>query len=435
MNTVKSTLLVLLLTRYAPAQGVLSRQQAVQQALAQLSPYSQSVGNVTLSEMEVQVAEAARKPKFETAISVTGTTPSLNDYAGNPYSFITANGLLHSTALLRLRGELDTSGALAEEVARTDALRQAAAAGSLIARQNLVLATEQAFYALALAQARVGGSRMNLATAGELEKVTGVLFKAGDLPGVDLERARLAVHDRQIELDTNLATEASARESLRTLLGVAPAAPLQIEPLPEVQPAPAELQSFQPELTAGRPELAQAEAQIEAAQHEAEVARRTLAPHLTYSIGMGMDAGSLTPPGMASGLGLQAQLALLIPFDDGGVADARARQAQARQQQYEAARSLARRLIDQQFASARALAEKATLRIQLGQQNLSRANHIHYLAVARYRAGEARIIEVTDALNNIALERLNWLQAQADYQQALAQLRYAAAMDLSEGNK
>ncbi len=255
------------------AQAALTREQAVAQALAQLSPYSQALGNVTISAMEVQVAEAARQPKFEAAPGMVVTTPSLNGYSGNPYSYVSASGVLHSTSLIRMRGELDTSGALAEEVARTDALRRAAQAGSLVARQNLVLNTEQAFYTLALAQAKVNSSRLNLGTAQDLEKVTGKLLQAGEVPGVDLERARLSVRDRQIELQTNLAGQSGARESLRYLLGSAASVELQATELPDVLPATSELQSFQAEWTARRPELVQVSAQIEAAQHEAAVAR------------------------------------------------------------------------------------------------------------------------------------------------------------------
>lgn len=228
------------------AQAALTREQAVAQALAQLSPYSQALGNVTISAMEVQVAEAARQPKFEAAPGMVVTTPSLNGYSGNPYSYVSASGVLHSTSLIRMRGELDTSGALAEEVARTDALRRAAQAGSLVARQNLVLNTEQAFYTLALAQAKVNSSRLNLGTAQDLEKVTGKLLQAGEVPGVDLERARLSVRDRQIELQTNLAGQSGARESLRYLLGSAASVELQATELPDVLPATPNCRAFRP---------------------------------------------------------------------------------------------------------------------------------------------------------------------------------------------
>jgi len=47
-------------------------------------------------------------------------------------------------------------------------------------------------------------------------------------------------------------------------------------------------------------------------------------------------------------------------------------------------------------------------------------------SIARYRAGEAQIIEVTDAETTLVTERQAFYQALFDYQVALARLRQAA---------
>ena len=47
-------------------------------------------------------------------------------------------------------------------------------------------------------------------------------------------------------------------------------------------------------------------------------------------------------------------------------------------------------------------------------------------SIARYRAGEAQIVEVTDAQTSLAAQRLAYFQAIFDYQIALARLRQAA---------
>ena len=47
-------------------------------------------------------------------------------------------------------------------------------------------------------------------------------------------------------------------------------------------------------------------------------------------------------------------------------------------------------------------------------------------SIARYRAGEAQIVEVTDAQTTLAAQRLAFFQALFDYQVALARLRQAA---------
>ena len=47
-------------------------------------------------------------------------------------------------------------------------------------------------------------------------------------------------------------------------------------------------------------------------------------------------------------------------------------------------------------------------------------------SIARYRAGEAQIIEVTDAQANLAAQRLAYYQALFDYRVGLARLKQAA---------
>jgi len=125
---------------------------------------------------------------------------------------------------------------------------------------------------------------------------------------------------------------------------------------------------------------------------------------------------------------VQAIVALAIPLDDGGVAEAREKQALVKLEQVQAGRALALRQFSQLFESSLAQARAALRRSHLGRENLAQAETIFKVALARYRAGKARIIEVTDAQNILAVQRLNWLQALADYQLALTQLRYSVAL-------
>ena len=410
----------------------LTRQQAVSRALAQLSAYSQAVGNVTLSELDVTIAQTATRPKWEIAPSLIYTSASPNSSNSPVASFVSANGILETTALLRLRGELDTAGVLGLEIERRQALLQAAAAGSQVARQNLVLLTERAYYQLALATARLLGARGALASAQEFERITRLLLQAGEVPGVDLERARLLVRDRLAEVENQQGQCTLARESLRALLGASANEVVETVALGEFACDESEFAHLSADQIARRPELAQLKAQLEATRREAELARSSLLPRLTYSLGVGADSSSLHPSGFYSGVGLQAQLALIIPLDDGGLADAQEKQAQLRAEQLETDRALALRQFQQEFQGALGLVKTALRRVALGRENLAQSESIMKVAVARYRAGEARILEVTDAQNAVVGQRLNWLQAQADYQLALAQLRYAVALTPEE---
>ena len=68
----------------------------------------------------------------------------------------------------------------------------------------------------------------------------------------------------------------------------------------------------------------------------------------------------------------------------------------------------------------------AATRIRLAAAGVTEAQNNLNASIARYRAGEAQIIEVTDALTTLAAQRSALYQAMFDYQTALARLRQAA---------
>ena len=84
------------------------------------------------------------------------------------------------------------------------------------------------------------------------------------------------------------------------------------------------------------------------------------------------------------------------------------------------------RVFAQQFSSSRTQALSAAARIRLAAEGVRLARSNLDASIARYRAGEAQIIEVTDAQTSLAAQRLAYFQAIFDYQIALARLRQAA---------
>ena len=123
---------------------------------------------------------------------------------------------------------------------------------------------------------------------------------------------------------------------------------------------------------------------------------------------------------------MSAAFNLSIPIFDWGASRSRERQARLRAQIAENERTIALR----GFA-------RTVLRGAGAGHFCSRAHPIggdwHYLkpqnnlnaSIARYRAGEAQIIEVTDAQTTLVAQRQALYQALFDYQVALARLRQA----------
>jgi outer membrane protein TolC len=86
-------------------------------------------------------------------------------------------------------------------------------------------------------------------------------------------------------------------------------------------------------------------------------------------------------------------------------------------------RTLALRGFTQQFYAARAQVDSAASRIGLAREGVAKAQDNVTASIARYRAGEAQIVEVTDAQTTLVEQRNALYQAIFDYQTALARLK------------
>jgi outer membrane protein TolC len=89
-------------------------------------------------------------------------------------------------------------------------------------------------------------------------------------------------------------------------------------------------------------------------------------------------------------------------------------------------RTLARRGFTEQFYAAQAQTTSAVARIRIAREGVIKAENNLTASIARYRAGEAQIIEVTDAQTSLVEQRSALYQAIFDYQTALARLKQAS---------
>ena len=119
-------------------------------------------------------------------------------------------------------------------------------------------------------------------------------------------------------------------------------------------------------------------------------------------------------------------MSVTVPLFDWGAARSRERQAHLKLQVAENERAQMLRGFVQQFNTARTQALSAVARIRLAATGINLAQSNLTASIARFRAGEAPIVEVTDAQTTLAAQRFAFSQALFDYQVALARLRQAA---------
>jgi outer membrane protein TolC len=122
---------------------------------------------------------------------------------------------------------------------------------------------------------------------------------------------------------------------------------------------------------------------------------------------------------------VSAAISLNIPIFDWGASRSRERQARLRAQIAENEQKVALRGFGQQYYAALAQANTAAARVRIKGAAVALAQTNLDASIARYRAGEAQIIEVTDAQTTLVTQRLAFYQAIFDYQTALGRLRQA----------
>jgi len=406
---------------------ILTVDDALRLASAQASSFTEAQLNERIAGEDVKQARAAFLPKVGAPLSYIYTSPALGLPPGEPRapSFIANNAISEYEALVNVSGDFDVAGKLRATLAKNRALLAAAHAGTEVARRTLAQAVIEAYYGEALAIAQLHGAEQNLRAAEEFEHITSLLVTGGEVAPVDLTRAQLQTIERRDELERARANEAVSGGALRVLIGFDFTRPLLTTDLLLGVPADAQFQQFKPEDISRRPEFAQLEATLRAAKEEIRIARADRLPSLSYSINGGFDTDSLKAVRLKEHSGVSAAISVNIPIFDWGATRSRERQARLRVQVAENERALAVRGFSQQYYAALAQANTAAARVRLAGTAITLAQTNLDASIARYRAGEAQIIEVTDAQTTLVAQRLALYQAIFDYQTALGRLRQA----------
>jgi outer membrane protein len=415
-------------TQAAAPLNPITLDEALRLADAQASAYQTAVLNEKIAAEDVKQAQAAFMPKIGAPLGYIYTSPAFGLPPGEPRapSFISADAIGEYQAFLNVSGDFDIAGKLRATLAKNRALLAAAHAGTDVARHALAQAVIEAYYGLALASADRSAAERSLAAAQEFEQITGLLLSGGEVAAVDLTRAQLQTLERRNELEKARVNEELAASSLRVLVGYDFTRPINAIDLALTLPSGTEYQQFKVNDVTRRPELTQLDQQLRAAHQEIRIARADRLPSFSYSINGGFQTDSMKASRLDEHSGVSAGFSLNIPIFDWGASRSRERQARLQVQVAENERQIATRQFTQEFYAARAQVANALFRIALAREGVLKAQDNLDASVARYRAGEAQIIEVTDAQATLVTQRSALYQALFDYQIGLAKLKRAS---------
>jgi outer membrane protein len=389
----------------------LTVEDAIAAALAQASPFRQAQIEEQVAREDVRQAHATFLPQIAAPLAYFGTTPAPGVDPRVP-SYAPSLGIHETSAFVAASGALDVSGGLRAAARRAQEALSAARAGTEAARRDLVLATIDAYYGLALARQKRRLADETLAIAEGFAEITAEQNAAGEAGAGDEHRARAEALKRRDELEQARASESAAADLLRTLTGTPPSVYLQVSRLGPELPPLGELDRYTEDVVDSRPQLRQIEALARAATEEERAARAERRPQLAYALTAGFDAVDLGE--LHRYTGASALVGLRVPLFDFGASRSRQAQAGLRREGLEALHDSTRRALRQEFYSARALAFSAKERLSDARERADESEKGLKLLTNRFRRHKATMTEVVDAQSAYAEARTAYYQAIAD---------------------
>jgi outer membrane protein len=293
--------------------------------------------------------------------------------------------------------------------------------------QQVVLSARQAYYGVQQSQGAVDSAKRSVDAAQENVRVTDARVRAGTSPQFDLLQAQVQLAQSQQALTHATTVLSQSQQALATVLfvplgtTVAPATPLG---LPE---PPADVDPLIKQALENRPEIAQVRASQAAARAAITLAEAGLKPNVLLS---GGPVVSTSDPTNRNTVNFTATIAMTLAILDGGLTEAKVNEAKTRLQQAQVSEDQTKQQVELDVRNAFLTLRDAadSLRSALAQQTAAR--EALRIANVRFQAGVGLQLEVVTAVQNLASADNNVLQAQLQYNVALAQLDRAVGVQV-----
>lgn len=299
---------------------------------------------------------------------------------------------------------------------------QADEQSALATKEDVLLATDQAFYGSLQTHAVLQVAEQTVASRQLLADQVSALTKSKLKSDLDLSFANVNLAQAKLLYLDALDNDKAAMASLSAILGYPT---LQnFEPVPESEapaPPPADIDQLIATAFAQRPEILALEFQTESVQKQQQAAHDEYYPTISALAAFGdapVRADQVYGPYGAVGVNLQ------IPVFNGFLFSARSHEAALRAQATQQRLADLRNRISRDVRTSWLAATTAFDRVTVSEQLLAHANQALDLAQTRYKLGLSSIVELSQAQLQQTQAQIESAQAGYGYQLALSNLRY-----------
>jgi len=421
-----------LLGQAAPVGGpILTLATAEQQALAHQPQIAQAMAQTAAAEARTDEARAPLLPQVNGSATYQRGTANFVPRAGSlptgvPQRASTATFDTHSNFNFAITAN-QTVYDFGQTIGSFKAARASAEAQRLSeesVRQGVLYGVRAAYVLAWSSRALVDVQKDNLTNQDRhLQQVQGQVT-VGTRPEIDLAQVRADRASAQLSLINAQNAYETAKATLNQAMGVDgttayDVATERIGELPEEQLEDERVAALG---AAQRPEMKTLAKQAEADERQLSAAKGAYGPSLGVSTGFTEAGPDLT--GMTWNWNAQAQL--LWPLFQGGLTNARVREATANQAVTHSQTVLERQQVRFDVIQARLAVRAGKAGLTTAKEIESNARERLRLAEARYQAGAGSIIELQDA--QVAATTASGQVVQADYNLSLARAQLLKAI-------
>lgn len=386
----------------------LSRQQAVDEALARNPALAAARAQIEQARAGVVVAGALTDPSF--AADVAGQTNLLNPGSGNA-SDQGVSVTLPFPNKLSLRRSVATADLHVAEFNLTQL------------RQQIGSLTAQAYDALLVALRHREDLVQNKQLASDFVQKTQARFQAGTVARVDVIKAQTDQAQAENDLIANERAIATARASLNRLLGRMGGAPLELTDSLEV-PAPlASIEILESLADASRPELQGLSAQLEGARAATRLAQQFWVPDINVSLSRNAVDGA--PTTFTTGIGFGVPI-FFWQHRRGELAVAQHREEELTANIADIRGQVSLDVQTAYASASTALRQAAFIRDQL----LPQAREVFRVASVSYGLGGSSALDLLDAKRTLLAAESQYVDALGAANDALAALELAVGARL-----
>jgi len=290
-------------------------------------------------------------------------------------------------------------------------------------RNDVVLQVKQAFYDVLRAQELVRVAEESLRNAEVRRKLAQAAVDAGVSPKLDVMRAEAAVAAAQQAVITARNALQLAKSAFNNVLGRRVDEPVELLPVDEQVPEPADFNQYLQEALAKRPEMIQANLGISLAEKQVTAAKRDQLP--TVVVRGQWDFNLKTSTFQPREYSFTAIAAVQFKIWDSGQTQGRVEQARADVDKAKIAVENVREGIALEVRNAYLGLQEAREKVAVAEKGLQAATESLRVARLRYEAGVSNQLELSDAELAYTQAEQNLVNARYDLRVAWARLEKA----------